>query len=157
MGEVEQRFDHNVTLAKQQASHAASVRKLKKSSTQALAEIMARQEAPFDLIYVDGSHRAPDVLADAVLAFQLLRVGGIMIFDDYLWRLEPDGRQDPLNMPKPAIDSFINIFQRKLRVMSGLLRGTVQWASIYVMNFLLKFRGKVARRYPVVGAPGLSY
>jgi predicted O-methyltransferase YrrM/glycosyltransferase involved in cell wall biosynthesis len=120
MGEVERRFDHNVTLAKQQASHAASVRKLKKSSTQALAEIIARREEPFDLIYVDGSHQAPDVLADAVLAFQLLRVGGIMIFDDYLWRLGPDGSQDPLNMPKPAIDSFINIFQRKLRVMSGL-------------------------------------
>jgi glycosyltransferase involved in cell wall biosynthesis/predicted O-methyltransferase YrrM len=120
MREIEQRFDHNVTLAKQRASHAASVTKLKKSSTQALAEIIARREAPFDLIYVDGSHQAPDVLADAVLAFQLLRVGGIMIFDDYLWRLEPDGRQDPLNMPKPAIDSFINIFQRKLRIISGL-------------------------------------
>ena len=60
------------------------------------------------------------MLTDAVLAFQLLRVGGIIIFDDYLWRLEPDGRQDPLNMPKPAIDLFINIFQRKLRVISGL-------------------------------------
>ncbi len=120
MGEVERRFDHNVTLAKQRASHAASVRKLKKTSTQALAEIVARREAPFDLIYVDGSHQAPDVLTDAVLAFQLLRIGGIMIFDDYLWRLGPDGKQDPLNMPKPAIDSFINIFQRKLRIIGGL-------------------------------------
>jgi Methyltransferase domain len=70
-------------------------------------------------IYIDGSHQAPDVLADSVLAFQLLRVGGIMIFDDYLWRMEPEGRQDSLNIPKPAIDSFINIFQRKLRVVSG--------------------------------------
>jgi predicted O-methyltransferase YrrM len=120
MGEIERRFDHNVTLANQRVSYTASVTKLKKSSTQALAEFLARREAPFDLIYIDGSHQAPDVLSDAVLAFQLLRVGGIMIFDDYLWRLEPDGRQDPLNMPKPAIDSFINIFQRKLRVISGL-------------------------------------
>ena len=30
-----------------------------------------------------------------------------MIFDDYLWSMEPAGKQDPLNMPKPAIDSFI--------------------------------------------------
>jgi glycosyltransferase involved in cell wall biosynthesis/predicted O-methyltransferase YrrM len=120
MREVERRFDHNVALARRRAAHAASLRKIKKPSTRALAELIARQEAPFDLVYVDGSHKAPDVLADAVLAFQLLRVGGIMIFDDYLWRLEPIGREDPLNMPKPAIDSFINLFQRKLRVISGL-------------------------------------
>jgi predicted O-methyltransferase YrrM/glycosyltransferase involved in cell wall biosynthesis len=120
MGVVERRFDHNVMVAKQHASHHVSVKKFKKPSMQALTEIIARREAPFDLIYVDGSHQAPDVLSDAVLAFQLLRIGGIMIFDDYLWRLEPDGRQDLLNMPKLAIDSFINIFQRKLRVMHGL-------------------------------------
>ena len=120
MGEVERRFDHNVMVAKQRASHRVSVKKFKKPSMQALTEIIARREAPFDLVYVDGSHQAPDVLSDAVLAFQLLRIGGIMIFDDYLWRLEPDGRQDLLNMPKPAIDSFVNIFQRKLRVMHGL-------------------------------------
>jgi hypothetical protein len=70
MGEVERRFDHNVTIARRRAPHAASVSKLKKASTQALAEILARPEAPFDLIYVDGSHQAPDVLTDAVLAFQ---------------------------------------------------------------------------------------
>jgi predicted O-methyltransferase YrrM len=120
MGEVERRFDHNVMVAKQRASHRVSVKKFKKPSMQALTEIIARREAPFDLVYVDGSHQAPDVLSDAVLGFQLLRIGGMMIFDDYLWRLEPDGRQDLLNMPKPAIDSFINIFQRKLRVMHGL-------------------------------------
>jgi len=120
LSDVERRFDRNVARARQRSSHAASVKKIKKASTRALAEIFARQEAPFDLIYVDGSHRAADVLADAVLAFQLLRVGGIMIFDDYLWHTEPEGEQDPLGMPKPAIDAFINMFQRKLRVIAGL-------------------------------------
>ena len=103
MGEVERRFDHNLTVAKQRTSFPASVIKFKKSSTQALAEIISRREAPFDLIYVDGSHQAPDVLTDAVLAFQLLRVGGIIIFDDYLWRLEPDGRQDPQTCRSPRL------------------------------------------------------
>ena len=37
----------------------------------------------FDLIYIDASHYAPDVLSDAVLAFKLLKPGGILIFDDY--------------------------------------------------------------------------
>lgn len=37
----------------------------------------------FDFIYVDGSHRSPDVIYDAILSFGLLKKGGIMIFDDY--------------------------------------------------------------------------
>jgi predicted O-methyltransferase YrrM len=93
---------------------------MKGQSSGALTNLIAAKSEPFDLVYVDGSHIAPDVLADAVLAFQLLRVGGLMIFDDYIWSMDPDGRQDSLRMPKPAIDVFINIFQRKLKVMTGL-------------------------------------
>ena len=68
--------------------------------------------------HVDGSHQAADVLLDAVLSFQLLRLGGLLIFDDYLWSMEPVGTQDPLNMPKPAIDAFFNIYQRKMRIVA---------------------------------------
>lgn len=39
----------------------------------------------FDFYYVDGSHVAPDVMADAVLGWRLLKPGGIMVFDDYEW------------------------------------------------------------------------
>ena len=99
--------------------HAPVVKKLKKKSVTALAEILSSKEPPFDLIYVDGSHQASDALADSVIAFQLLRV--VMIFDDYLWCQPPASEQDTLNLPKAAIDSFINLFQRKLRVISGLL------------------------------------
>ena len=38
----------------------------------------------FDVIYVDGSHHCNDVIVDAVKGFELLKIGGIMIFDDYL-------------------------------------------------------------------------
>lgn len=37
----------------------------------------------FDFIYVDGNHMADEVLTDACLCFRLLKVGGIMLFDDY--------------------------------------------------------------------------
>jgi hypothetical protein len=40
-----------------------------------------------------------------------------MIFDDYVWCMEPHGQEDALNMPKPAIDAFVNINARKLQVM----------------------------------------
>lgn len=38
----------------------------------------------FDLIYIDGNHTIMAVLNDFVLTWPLLKVGGIMIFDDYL-------------------------------------------------------------------------
>jgi len=121
MSAVERRFDRNVRVAERKAAHPVKVQKYKDSSHRALLRIAAVQvPGSFDLAYIDGSHQAPDVLTDAVLAFPLVRPGGVMIFDDYLWHMEPHGQQDPLNMPKPAIDAFVNIFQRKLRVVAGL-------------------------------------
>jgi predicted O-methyltransferase YrrM len=37
----------------------------------------------FDIIYIDGNHDYAYVLADAILSFAKLKVGGVMIFDDY--------------------------------------------------------------------------
>lgn len=63
----------------------------------------------FDFIYVDGSHTAPDVLTDACMAFGLLRQGGVMLFDDYMWMAQPG----ILNQPKIAIDAFTTIFSNQ--------------------------------------------
>lgn len=117
---VEDRFDENTRLAIGRAGTPVSLKKVRRKSSVALAGLIAAGEEQFDLIYIDGSHTAPDVLVDAVLAFQLLRVGGVMIFDDYLWSMEPPLFVDPLNMPKPAIDVFTTIFMRKVRVLAGL-------------------------------------
>ena len=97
----------------------------------------------YDLIYVDGSHTARDVLQDAVLGWGLLKRGGLMIFDDYLWvdggaqdvpedvlRMRMNGRRhgaDPgggamfwaaeaglhAETPRPAIDAFVRIMGRE--------------------------------------------
>jgi predicted O-methyltransferase YrrM len=120
MSEVEARFHRNIAIAKARASHEVEIRLCKDLSSQALADLIAeRRPEPFDLVYIDGSHQAPDVLTDAVMAFQLLKVGGVMIFDDYLWSMDRPGTQDVLMMPKPAIDAFINIFQRKMNLFTG--------------------------------------
>lgn len=116
MRDVEARFDRNI--ARAQARHGGTVRKIKSDSLGALAGLIAQGASEsFDFAYIDGSHQAPDVLGDAVLAFRLLRVGGVLGFDDYLWHMEPDGRQDLLNMPKLAIDAFINTHYRKIKVI----------------------------------------
>ena len=60
-----------------------------------------------DFVYVDGSHEALDVLEDAVISFCLLKIGGIMIFDDYNWNSRA-ALANPLLHPKPAIDAFVN-------------------------------------------------
>jgi predicted O-methyltransferase YrrM len=120
MAAVEARFDHNLALAQSRVPNKVKLVKHKRSSHAALAKlIVVNPAADFDVIYIDGSHQAPDVLTDAVMAFQLLRVGGLMIFDDYLWSMEPLGKQDSFNMPKPAVDAFVNIFQRKVFVVRG--------------------------------------
>jgi hypothetical protein len=67
-----------------------------------------------DLIYVDGSHRAKDVLLDATLGFELLNVGGVMLFDDAIsWRYG-DSIHDS---PKQAVDAFIACNWDRLKVL----------------------------------------
>ena len=39
--------------------------------------------ASFDLAYIDGSHRASEVVVDVSLAWRLLKRGGLMLLDDY--------------------------------------------------------------------------
>ena len=119
MGDVERRFDHNVAHARTKATHPAAVEKMKSLSSAALAGLLAGGGAgTMDMVYVDGSHQAPDVLSDAVMGFALLKVGGLMIFDDYLWHIQPPLQKDPLNMPKPGIDAFMNIFMRKMNIIA---------------------------------------
>lgn len=119
MSAVEARFDRNMGVAKARCPDT-TVRKIKSASVPAMARLLADGAAnAFDVVYVDASHEAPDVLADAVLAFQLTRVGGILIFDDYLWQNEESGREDLFNMPKLGIDSFVNTFYRKLTIVAG--------------------------------------
>lgn len=63
------------------------------------------------------------MLTDAVLAYPLLRTSGIIVFDDYLWsehKHEPTQR-DPLRCPKLSIDTFSNIFFRKVKALSAPL------------------------------------
>src|SRR5665648_171918 len=61
----------------------------------------------FDFIYIDGAHDAMNVLRDSVLAFDLLKTSGIMIFDDYLWG------QFGINTPRMGIDAFLSCYEGK--------------------------------------------
>jgi predicted O-methyltransferase YrrM len=66
-----------------------------------------------DFIYVDAAHDAMNVMRDAVLSFDLLKVGGVLVFDDYRWTVMPD----ELDRPAMAIDAFITCYSRQLEVL----------------------------------------
>lgn len=94
-------------------------------------------------MYIDGSHAAKDVIADAVLAWALLRPGGVLIFDGERWRplLTPvfqellsekgvspnvseqtDYRYEhvvdllPEEYPRSAIDAFVKLFAQVMPI-----------------------------------------
>lgn len=72
---------------------------------------LINEKRQFDFIYVDGNHCAYSALTDACMCYGLLRKGGIMLFDDYLW----DHEADHLDRPKMAVDSFVNMFAKQVK------------------------------------------
>lgn len=68
----------------------------------------------FDIIFIDASHEANDVIMDAVLSWNLLKIGGVLIFDDYKWKkiIQKNYR------PALAIDSFIEIYKPEIEVLN---------------------------------------
>lgn len=61
----------------------------------------------YDFIYVDASHIAKDVLMDAVLSWEILKINGVMIFDDYEW----EEYKEASMTPKIAVDSVLQVYQ----------------------------------------------
>lgn len=97
----EARFDENIA-----ASGAAD--RVTKLIGPSQVVVRTLQPAQFDFIYVDGSHKVGDVLQDAVLAWTVLRPGGIVMFDDYA--LVDDVAEGLMaRAPGRALDAFMSI------------------------------------------------
>jgi predicted O-methyltransferase YrrM len=114
MNVVEANFDHNIKILSEKHP-TRTVSKIKALSTHGLADEIMIRDNYYDFIYIDGSHIAKDVLTDACMAWPLLKSGGIIVFDDYMWG-DP---RDILHRPKIAIDSFVNVFAEHLEVVAA--------------------------------------
>jgi hypothetical protein len=107
---IEARFDANMN------EFGPRARKFKARSTVALAQLQDEHSA-FDLIYIDGSHTRDDVFSDSLLAWPLLKRGGMIVWDDYWWQEQlPDDQR-----PRMAIDLFlrwhdVRVLHRKMQV-----------------------------------------
>jgi hypothetical protein len=107
------------------ANVAKSGRKAQTTTITGYSQIELRKLpiAHYDIIYVDGSHLASDVMADAVLSWWLLKEGGLIIFDDYAWRgWSPQDRGVPPMWPAEltprfALDPFLTAFSGSLEVV----------------------------------------
>jgi len=75
-------------------------------------EVAKLEDNFFDIIYIDGNHEPEYVMEDAVLSFRKLKVGGIMIFDDYGW-CGPD-------LTQRGIDGFLSGYNKRIQNLGEL-------------------------------------
>jgi predicted O-methyltransferase YrrM len=71
------------------------------------------EDHAFDFIYIDGDHTADGVYKDASQSFRTLKVGGLMGFDDYLWKHDS---KDPILEPKMGINKFMKEYSDRILV-----------------------------------------
>lgn len=98
---VEERFLRNT-----EKMSFPSLRVRKDVSTYELPRMLAAGEG-YDLIYVDGVHTALGVMIDMSYCASMLRIGGLMVLDDY-WKHESE-----IGGPgvKQAVDRFHGAFK----------------------------------------------
>ncbi len=101
---VEGRFNRNL------GAFVDRLRKIKAPSVPALHDL-AGEGQKFDIIYIDGNHDRHPVLADTVLAWPLLKVGGIIVWDDYRWRRNLPSAE----RPEHAVDLWCEAFAPCMR------------------------------------------
>lgn len=103
---LEARFRKNIEPIKDR------VRVLKGTSDKCLVSI-SDETISFDLIYIDGSHFYRNVLTDTLMSWPLLKVGGILIWDDYDFCQAQYGKR----VPRHAIDQFLDIYEGDYEVI----------------------------------------
>ncbi len=120
----EARFDRNL------APYVGRLTKRKGASLHVLPQLLD-EEQTFDVIYVDGSHFADDVLTDAINGWRLLKEGGIMIFDDLLWDHYPRARANPAW----AISLFLKYHKGEYNILNTFYQITLQKKRSFTDHF----------------------
>ena len=72
---IEKAFDENLS--------GFNFVKIKDDSVVSMRKLF-KQNKSFDFIYIDGSHNGEDILSDAIEAFKILKIDGLIFFDDFL-------------------------------------------------------------------------
>lgn len=91
------------------------VEKVRAPAEYGLVRLISRllQHHLFDVAYIDGDHTAGAAMRDAVLAWTLLRPGGLLIWDDYEWTTGGS----PERCPRMGVDMFLATYANELDVL----------------------------------------
>ena len=84
-----------------------------KGTSQSFFNSEAFVRTSYDFIYIDGSHHSHDVMIDAIKCFEMLKVGGIMIFDDYFWRYYAKATDNPAS----AVNLFLHMKKGSYKIV----------------------------------------
>lgn len=76
---IEDNFKYNISF------HENVNFKIHKGTSQMILPTFEQKEK-YDFIYIDASHRSDDTFVDAYYCHKILKVGGLMIFDDFGWK-----------------------------------------------------------------------
>ena len=104
---IEKEFDDTLAVFKKRLT------KFKKKSHEFFENI--KNNIQYDLIYIDASHRANDVLNDGKSAWLKTKIGGIIIFDDYNWNFYKKNIKDN---PVYGINAFLSFNKNKYKILS---------------------------------------
>lgn len=108
---IEKVFHRNVKVAGMENR----IRGMKGRSSDMLLELIC-EKVQYDFIYVDGSHKCLDVYLDLFLGWQLLRKGGVVAIDDYLYHADKTGEQ-PYEYPYQAVNKFLKDYEGKYKLI----------------------------------------
>ena len=101
---IEKVFDENLkdfkNLEKIKLDSIIALRKLKDTNRE------------FDYIYVDGLHEGTHVLMDAIQSFKILKIDGIMIFDDFM-----QYDKNLLYKTYEGIYYFLKLFKKQIKIL----------------------------------------
>ena len=101
-GLIEKAFDQNLS--------GFDFKKIKNDSVISMRKLL-KENVHFDFIYIDGSHNGEDILSDAIEAFKILKVNGLMFFDDFLQH--DDNR---ILQSYVGIDKFLSLYSDYLKI-----------------------------------------
>jgi len=101
-GLIEKVFDQNLS--------GFDFKKMKNDSVISMRKLL-KENVHFDFIYIDGSHNGEDILSDAIEAFKILKVNGLMFFDDFLQH--DDNR---ILQSYVGIDKFLSLYSDYLKI-----------------------------------------
>ena len=99
---IEENFNENIKEFK-------NIIKLKKTSD----DFFMDNKIKFDVIYIDGYHKASQVIKDFKNSWNCLLPNGILIFDDYIWQFFKNIEDNPCF----AVNTFLKSIKNQYKIL----------------------------------------